>query len=217
VGQPGLVSLDVPGVGRLWPRPAQLDGGEGGASGTGAEGSGCVVTFDRPDKPDVECHGLATLQWLDELVGGRLQVTYGDGSVARVSTDVAPPVTEAEMDISVWTYSNPDEGFADVEEVGGRTTNGAALWIFEFDFSLVDAALLFGAPVTEVESCPAEHAFDHVVHSTPEQRIPVGEVATISGANGTYRVAWDRRKPEPTACNPNPYDSDTFSAALLAE
>ncbi len=218
VGQAYLASLDVPGLGRVWPRPAVLDGGEGGAGGTGEPGSGCTAESDpHSDDPLVECHGLAKLQWVVGEYGGELQVTYGDGSVARVSTEMAPPVTEAELDISVSTYWNPDDGASDDEEVSGRTTNGAELWIHEYHLSLVDAALLFGAPVTEVESCPAEHAFEHIVHSTPEQRIPVGEVATIRGASGTYRVAWNRRKPEPTACKPNVYESDSFTAALIAE
>ena len=218
VGQPYLASLDVPGVGRLWPRPAMLAGGAGAGSGGPAD-SGCTMLDDPySEEPKAECHGLATLRWLGQsATPGQLEVTYADGSVARISVESDPGVTEAAMDVSVSTYWNPDEGAGDIQNVSGRTQMGAELWIYDYHMTLEGAATFFGAEVTEVESCPAEHVFDHVVHSVPEQRIFAGEVSTLRAGQGLYRVAWNRASPEPTACNPTPYQRNTFSAALVGE
>jgi hypothetical protein len=218
LGLAALVRLDIPGVGQVWPRPAQIRGQGGVGSGDSAPASGCTISDDPySTDPAAACHGHATLNLLLEGAReGDFEVTYADGSVARLAAiHAAPPVAEASIDVSVSTYWNPDEGSSPISDVSGRTLAGAELWIRKYNLSLDEARVFFGAEVTEAESCAAEHVFDHVVHSVPEQRIAAGQIETVQAAQGTYDVAWYRSAPVPATCGA--YARDIFSAVLIAE
>jgi hypothetical protein len=152
------------------------------------------------------------MEWTD----GYLDVSYEDGSLAQIYAPYDPPVTQANIDISVGVYSNPDEGSFPTSDVGGTTLTGAPLWVDEYNWSLEQAAAFLGAPVTQVESYPEEHVLDHIVKTTPETRIPAGESREVVTPQGRYLVAWYVSKPVPGVCVSS-YENNHFTAVLLAK
>jgi hypothetical protein len=83
--------------------------------------------------------------------------------------------------------------------VFGSRRAGHLIWLVGDSSAALEQSL--GAPVEAVESCTATYhepcagrvertVYDHIVKSTPEQRIPAGEPALVNTPNGTYLITW---------------------------
>jgi hypothetical protein len=176
----------------------------------------------------IECFGPATIAHTSNP--DELEATLDDGAVARFTLPGGPLPAAGRVDLSLGRHDtsvNPFNTYARTWS-SGRDAAGRLIWLVHDSSAGLEQSL--GAPVEAVESCTATYhepcegriertVYDHVVKSTPEQRIPAGEPALVNTPNGTYLVTWyseTRRVFSGEFCSDGPfYRPEQYVRAVL--
>jgi hypothetical protein len=197
-------------LGPFFPWQISVPSSSGGAGGGGDAGfSGCQrlagTDAGAADDADLSCGGQA---WLRATggPGGAVgpTITWDDGSqLAWVGpTSFPPPITAGAPDERVWVElvrQNP------VLKMELRDSSGAgAIRLMAWngvplaDPTAEQIIALFGVDASSTATCSwpilssgTETVYDHLLQTTPPQRIPYGQVTEVNAPTGSFVVLWD--------------------------
>jgi hypothetical protein len=147
----------------------------------------------------IECVGPATIAHTSNP--DELEATLDDGAVARFTVPGGPLPAPGRVELALSEHDTSVNPFNTYSQTwsSGRDDAGRLIWFVGASSGELEQSL--GAQVEAVESCSATYhescegriertVYDHVVKSTPEQRIPAGEPTLVNTPNGTYLVTW---------------------------
>jgi hypothetical protein len=205
------------------------DEGLGGEGGAASGSSVCTQSYDAGRQLS-ECHGDARVV----LADGKLAFEFSDGSVAAWLGNDEAPAPQVAVGDRVWASFEqtitgcPFCGNSYSFRCSLRDREGGTL--LHYGEALdppveIDAATvleLLGVPVRVEAACPFEpltfacydvtaERYDHVLETTPEQRIPSGVLTRVTSPNGDYTVIWstvDVTATRITSCSDGPVPRD---------
>ncbi|HKO93126.1 MAG TPA: hypothetical protein VJU61_18350 [Polyangiaceae bacterium] len=192
--------VSIPGQGN-WPE--ELVPGLNGASRVAPtpSGTGCEWTdLGYYGSQSIRCSGQASV--VPAANEGEFEATFAGGAVARFSMPGAELPASGELQLELdrsSRKSNPFGGLSVSSSSVARDTAGQLVWLVAPDAD-EQLAELVGARIQTVRSCRTRFedcqgvfertVFDHVVQTTPEQRIAAAEPTLIDTPSGTYLITW---------------------------
>lgn len=204
-----LVSIDIPGSGRVWPDPPEeWTEGQGGSNGGGAGGaggatgdSGCSWEAHGTNGSwTVDCAGVAQTS---QQGSSECAATFDDGSVVVFKLPPGVVADDEELEFEVDAKSDRPLPFSQSTQTTTlRSLEKSGILRFVTSNGEVDAVArdLFEVDFVSEASCTTKTAvcndeitttyFDHVVQTTPRQGVDAREEVEVALEGRTYAIHW---------------------------